>query len=108
MTVDENFWNGLMRTPFSQVIRTVQEVSINRHEYLLTQANFHKRNCGCSATGNGRPEDALKLIQETIIRDLRHLYMTGETPRQTEEENALAEKIMFDKWKATRGNNDES
>ena len=76
-----------MNIAFSKIEATIRGATIPRHEYNLTQGACHKRNCPCHVTGNGNPEAAVRLIEETILDDLRHLFTFGETPLETDLKN---------------------
>ena len=72
----------------AKVRQAIREVTINRHEYLLTQGQCHKKNCPCQATmQRGDPEAALNLFITTVLNDLRTVELFGMTPREVEEEN---------------------
>ncbi len=71
-----------------KVRKAISEVTINRHEYMLTQGKCHKRNCPCQATmQRGDPEAALGLFISTVLKDLRTVELFGMTPAELAEEN---------------------
>lgn len=92
---------------FEKVRQAVLGVNINRHEYIITQARCHRRECGCAQLGNGRPEDALKLIQRTILDDLQTLAVFGQTKHEIELENYRLEREEFEEWKREKAVADE-
>lgn len=51
----------------SRILDAVDEACIERHEWMLTQASCHKRNCPCQVTmQRGDPMAALSLVQSSL------------------------------------------
>ena len=51
----------------SRILNVVDEACVNRHEWMLTQASCHKKNCPCQVTmQRGDPMAALSLVQSTF------------------------------------------
>lgn len=51
----------------SRILNAVDEACVNRHEWMLTQASCHKKNCPCQVTmQRGDPMAALSLVQSTF------------------------------------------
>ena len=51
----------------SRILTAVDEACVDRHEWMLTQASCHKRNCPCQATmQRGDAMAALSLVQSSL------------------------------------------
>ena len=51
----------------SRILGAVDEACVNRHEWMLTQASCHKKNCPCQVTmQRGDPMAALSLVQSSL------------------------------------------
>ena len=51
----------------SRILSAVDEVCIDRHEWMLTQASCHKKNCPCQVTmQRGDAMAALSLVQSSL------------------------------------------
>ena len=51
----------------SRILNAVDESCVDRHEWILTQASCHKKNCPCQATmQRGDPMAALSLVQSSF------------------------------------------
>ena len=51
----------------SRILNAVDEAHVNRHEWMLTQASCHKKNCPCQATmQRGDPMAAFSLVQSSF------------------------------------------
>lgn len=93
---------------FEKVREAVLGANVNRAEYTLTQATCHKQKCKCDRLGgNGRPEDALHLIQLTILDDLQTLAVFGKTKHEIAVENARIEREEFEEWKRAKAESND-
>ena len=51
----------------SRILNAVDDACIDRHEWILTQASCHRKNCPCQATmQRGDPMTALDLVQSSL------------------------------------------
>ena len=51
----------------SRILTAIDDACIDRHEWILTQASCHKKNCPCQATmQRGDPIAALSLVQSSL------------------------------------------
>ena len=51
----------------SRILDAVDEACVDRHEWMLTQASCHKKNCPCQGTmQRGDAMAALSLVQSSL------------------------------------------